>query len=90
VRAVVHKLDGRSHRLKAQGAEVVVADLYDYEQMLAALTGTQRAFFCPPVQPFMIQAAASGSRARPIPPYTRVSSGSWSVCSRGCPAWSTR
>ena len=58
VRAIVHKLDDRSARLAALGAEVVVADLYDYEQVLAAMQGTTRAYFCPPVQPFMIQAAA--------------------------------
>ena len=58
VRAVVHSRDGRSARLERLGAEVVVADLYDSQQMLAAMQGTARAYFCPPVQPFMIQAAA--------------------------------
>ena len=58
VRAVVRKLDARSERLRQQGAEVIVADLYDYEQMLAAMRGTRRAYYCPPVQPFMIQASA--------------------------------
>ena len=37
---------------------MVVADLYDYEQVLQAMRGTQRAYYCPPVQPFMIQASA--------------------------------
>ena len=58
VRAIVRKRDTRSERLEMLGAEVVVADLYDYEQMLQAMRGTQRAYFCPPVQPFMIQASA--------------------------------
>lgn len=57
VRAVVRSLDDRSRRLESLGAEIVVADLYDYEQMRDAARGTKRAYFCPPVQPFMIQAA---------------------------------
>ena len=59
VRAVVRSVDDRSRRLEKLGAEIVVADLYDYdyEQMRAAMQGTQRAYFCPPVQPYMIQAA---------------------------------
>lgn len=58
VRAVLRKEDARSERLRRLGAEVVVADLYDYEQMLEAMRGTRRAYYCPPVQPFMIQASA--------------------------------
>ena len=57
VRAVVHTMDKRSAKLKEMGAEVIVADMYDYKQMLAALEGIQRASFLPPVQPYMIQAA---------------------------------
>ena len=58
VRAAVHRLDERSERLAQLGAEIIVTDLYDYEQTLAAMRGIKRAYFCPPVQPFMIQAAA--------------------------------
>ena len=57
VRAVVHKPDARSERLQKLGAEVVVADAYDPEQMIAAMSGVQRAYYCPTVQPFMIQAS---------------------------------
>ena len=57
MRAVVRKIDVRSQSLQKIGAEIVVADMYDYEQMTAALKGTKRAYFCPPVQPFMIHAA---------------------------------
>ena len=57
VRAVVHREDARSEKLKKCGAEVVVADMYDYEQMFKAMQGIERASFLPPVQPFMIQAA---------------------------------
>ncbi len=63
VRAVVHKLDARSDRLRQQGAEVVVANLYDYEQMLQAMRGTQRAYYCPPMHPYMVQGAAAFAAA---------------------------
>ncbi len=63
VRAAVHKLDARSHALHDLGAEVVVCDLYDPDQLVAAATGTQRAYYCPPVQPYMIQSAVAFSIA---------------------------
>lgn len=36
-RAIVHRSDERSARLRALGAEVVVADLFDIQQVQAAL-----------------------------------------------------
>ncbi len=57
VRAVVRSIDSRSDWLARLGAEVVVADLFDHSQMLAAMRGTQRAYFCPPVHPHMLQSA---------------------------------
>src|SRR5260370_1138320 len=36
VRAMVHREDGRSRRLKAQGAEIAVADMKDIERVAAA------------------------------------------------------
>lgn len=59
VRAVVHSHDQRSARLRNTGAEVVVANLTDPEQMYLALRGTNRAYFCPPIDPFMIQGAVA-------------------------------
>ena len=59
VRAAVHKLDARSQALADLGAEVVVCDLYDPDLLVAAATGTQRAYYCPPVQPYMIQSAVA-------------------------------
>ena len=44
VRAMVRQRDGRSHRLEQLGVEVVTGDLYDPDQVLEALKGTQRAF----------------------------------------------
>ena len=55
VRAMVHREDGRSERLKAQGAEIAVADTSDVERVSDALKDVQRAYYCPPFDPYMIQ-----------------------------------
>jgi NAD(P)H dehydrogenase (quinone) len=59
VRAMVHREDGRSARLKAQGAEIAVADISDVERVAEALKDVQRAYFCPPFDPYMIQGAVT-------------------------------
>src|SRR6478609_3160632 len=59
VRAMVHREDGRSARLKEQGAEIAVADMSDVERLADALKDVQRAYYCPPFDPYMIQGAAA-------------------------------
>ncbi|HEX6496576.1 MAG TPA: NmrA family NAD(P)-binding protein [Acidobacteriaceae bacterium] len=59
VRALVHREDGRSARLKAQGAEIAVADMSDVERVADALKDVQRAYYCPPFDPYMIQGAVA-------------------------------
>src|ERR1700740_937477 len=59
VRAMVHREDGRSARLKAQGAEIAFADMSDVERVADALKDVQRAYYCPPFDPYMIQGAAA-------------------------------
>src|SRR5215467_9089663 len=59
VRAMVHREDGRSARLMAQGAEIAVADMSDVKRVADALKGVQRAYYCPPYDPYMIQGAAA-------------------------------
>ena len=59
VRAVVHRLDHRSERLRTAGAEVVAADMFDPEQLLAAMRGAARAYYCPPFHAHMLQGAAA-------------------------------
>ena len=59
VRAMVHREDGRSARLKAQGAEIAVAEMSDVERVAYALKDIQRAYYCPPIDPYMIQGAAA-------------------------------
>lgn len=59
VRAMVSREDARSASLQKLGAEIVVADMYDPEQLTKAATGTQRAYYLPLMRPYMIQAAAA-------------------------------
>src|ERR1700730_13768988 len=59
VRALVHREDGRSARLKAQGTEITVADMSDVERVADALKDVQRAYYCPPIDPYMIQGAVA-------------------------------
>jgi NAD(P)H dehydrogenase (quinone) len=57
VRAIVHREDGRSARLKSQGAEIVAAEMSDVERVVDALVDVQRAYYCPPIDPYAIQGA---------------------------------
>jgi NAD(P)H dehydrogenase (quinone) len=53
----VHREDGRSARLKSQGAEIVAAEMSDVERVVDALVDVQRAYYCPPIDPYAIQGA---------------------------------
>jgi NAD(P)H dehydrogenase (quinone) len=59
VRAMVHREDSRSAQLRAQGAEIAVADMSDVERVADALNDIQRAYYCPPLDPYMIQGAVA-------------------------------
>jgi uncharacterized protein YbjT (DUF2867 family) len=59
VRAMVHREDGRSGRLQAQGAEIAVADMSDVERVADALRDVQHAYYCPAFDPYMIQGAVA-------------------------------
>jgi NAD(P)H dehydrogenase (quinone) len=59
VRAVVHSKDVRSEVLEHKGAETVVADMFDPDQLLAVMRGTQRAYYLPFYDPYMIQSATA-------------------------------
>jgi uncharacterized protein YbjT (DUF2867 family) len=58
-RALVHREDARSARLRALGAEVVVADMFDIQQVAAALDGVDRLFFNPPYHPHALDSAVA-------------------------------
>jgi NAD(P)H dehydrogenase (quinone) len=63
VRALVHKVDERSERLKATGAEIVVGDLLDFDAVRGALKGANRAYFVYPIRPGLIDATAYFAQA---------------------------
>ena len=49
VRAFVRSRDARAQALEKAGAELVFGDLFDFEDLRAALVGVQRAYYCPPL-----------------------------------------
>lgn len=58
VRALVHKEDARAEALRREGAEVVVGDLFEHDDVIRAAEGTTAAYFCYPVRPGIIQTTA--------------------------------
>ena len=58
-RAMVHRDDARSARLRSLGAEVVVADMFDIQQVTAAMTGVDRLYFNPPYHPHVLDSAVA-------------------------------
>jgi NAD(P)H dehydrogenase (quinone) len=59
VRAMVRRRDARSAQLNAQGAEIAVGDMSDVDHLAHALEDVQRAYYCPPFDPYMIQGAVA-------------------------------
>ncbi|MEM5344224.1 NAD(P)H-binding protein [Paraburkholderia azotifigens] len=58
VRAFVHCEDERSAALRAQGAEIVVGDLLEHDDVRRAMDGVTGAYLCYPVRPGFIQATS--------------------------------
>jgi NAD(P)H dehydrogenase (quinone) len=58
-RALVHRIDARSDQLRAQGADVVVADMFDIQQVQSALDGVERLFFNSPYHPHALDSAVA-------------------------------
>ena len=58
VRALVQRLDHRSERLAKRGARIVVGSLEDMTDLRSAMTGVQRAYFCPPLEPGTLRRAS--------------------------------
>jgi NAD(P)H dehydrogenase (quinone) len=63
VRVLAHRPDERSEQLQKFGAEVVFGDLLDFDSVRAALSGVQRAYFCYPISPGLVQATAQFAQA---------------------------
>src|SRR6201981_2124173 len=58
VRAMVHKEDERSEAVRDAGAEVVMVELLEHDDVIRAAAGTSAAYFCYPVSPGLIPATA--------------------------------
>jgi len=59
VRALARVRDGRTERLEALGAEVVLGDFHDLADMRRAVDGVERAYFCyPPQETRLVEATA--------------------------------
>jgi uncharacterized protein YbjT (DUF2867 family) len=63
VRVLAHRPDERSEQLRKFGAEVVFGDFLDFDSVCAALSGVQRAYFCYPISPGLVQATAQFAQA---------------------------
>lgn len=63
VRAIVHKETDASEYLKSLGAEVVVGDLLDFHSVRPAFDDVGSAYFCFPLRPRAIEAAAFFAQA---------------------------
>jgi NAD(P)H dehydrogenase (quinone) len=63
VRTLAHRTDDRSDELQKLGAEVVFGDFLDFDAVRAALSGVQRAYFCYPISPGLVQATAQFAQA---------------------------
>jgi len=58
VRAFVRHQDARARRLSEAGAEVVEGNLYDMRDLRGALTGVERAYYCPPIASNLLHGVA--------------------------------
>jgi NAD(P)H dehydrogenase (quinone) len=58
-RALVHRDDERSARLRAAGAEIVVGDMFDISHIQAAMDGVDRLYFNPPYHPHALDSAVA-------------------------------
>src|SRR6266851_439931 len=58
VRVLAHRSDERSEQLQKVGAEIVFGDFLDFDAVRAALNEVQRAYFCYPISPGIVQATA--------------------------------
>jgi NAD(P)H dehydrogenase (quinone) len=89
-RALVRRDDGRGARLRALGAEVVVTDMLDIQQVRAAVDGVDRLFFNPPYHPHALDSAvAFAVAARSAGVEAVVALGQW-LASPEHPALMTR
>ena len=63
VRALVHRDDERLVKLRSAGAEVIVGDVLDLDNVRGALVGVDGAYFVYPIAPGLIEATAFFAQA---------------------------
>jgi NAD(P)H dehydrogenase (quinone) len=63
VRALVHRFDDRAGRLRDGGAEVIVGDLNDIDDVREAAEGVRAAYFVYPISPGLLDATATFAQA---------------------------
>jgi NAD(P)H dehydrogenase (quinone) len=63
VRALVHRIDGRSEGLSAVGAQIVEGDLLDLDSVCAATRAVDGAYFSYPIAPGLLEATAIFAQA---------------------------
>ncbi len=56
VRALAHREGPKAESLRALGADVVVGDFFNLDEIVHALDGIESAYFCYPVAPRLIDA----------------------------------
>ena len=54
VRALVHKEDARSNKLRELGAEIIIGDMQNLDDVRAAWKGAKRGYFCYPLSPDLL------------------------------------
>ena len=90
VRALVRRRDGRSETLERLGAEVIETDLFDGERMADAMRGVQRAYYCPPINPYTAMTLAAFMHAAEVNRLEAVAAMSQWLASPNHPALMTR
>jgi len=55
VRAMVRQQDNRSEALRKAGAEIIVGNQLNYQDLKVAMAGVQRAYHCPPFAPNLLE-----------------------------------
>jgi NAD(P)H dehydrogenase (quinone) len=63
VRAMVHRFDDRAARLRDAGAEVIVGDLNDIDDVREAAEGVRAAYFVYPIAPGLLEATTTFAEA---------------------------
>src|SRR6266704_4965121 len=63
VRALAHREDDRSKRLEKMGAEVLIGDVLNFNDVRTALGGIRGAYFVYPLSPTLVQATAIFAQA---------------------------